>query len=81
MGYEALLEPVPGVEPTKGGIYLWRYVPNVGAAALFLILFIAAFLYICFKIWKTKARFCIVFAIGCFRKWFALCIGSHTRLS
>ncbi len=62
----ALLEPVPGVEPTKGGYYLWRYVPNKGAAVLFLLLFLASLLFISWKIWKTRARFCIVFAIGCF---------------
>ncbi|KPM36697.1 hypothetical protein AK830_g9860 [Neonectria ditissima] len=61
-----LLDPVPGVEPTKGGLYLWRYHPNKGAAVLFLLLFLATFLYICWKIFKTKAKFCIAFAVGCF---------------
>jgi hypothetical protein len=66
MAYEGLLEPVPGVEPTRGGVYLWRYLPNQGAAILFLLLFMATFLFISWKIWRTCARFCIVFAIGCF---------------
>ncbi|KAJ3535131.1 hypothetical protein NM208_g7264 [Fusarium decemcellulare] len=66
MSLEELLKPVPGVQPTRSGIYLWRYLPNAGAAALFLILFLATFLYISWKIWRTGARFCIVFAIGCF---------------
>lgn len=65
MSTSSLLEPVPGVEPTKGGYYLWRYLPNKAAAAIFLILFLASFLYISWKIWRTRARFCIVFAVGC----------------
>lgn len=68
MGNSSLLDPVDGVEPTKGGYYLWRYAPNKGAAALFLILFLASFFYICWRIYKTRARFCIVFAVGCFCK-------------
>jgi hypothetical protein len=68
MSVEGLLKPVPGVEPTKGGAYLWRYVPSVGAAVIFLLLFMVSFLYISWKIWKTRASFCIVFVIGCFCK-------------
>jgi hypothetical protein len=63
---DVFLQPIPGVEPTKGGIYLWRYVPSVVAAVIFLLLFMASFLFICWKIWQTRAYFCIVFAIGCF---------------
>lgn len=69
MSTEGLMEPVPGVEPTKGGLYLWRYVPNVGAAVLFLILFMGSFLYISWKIWRTRALFCLVFAVGCFSQF------------
>ncbi|GJC84360.1 protein RTA1 [Colletotrichum liriopes] len=65
MSTDGLLKPVPGVKPTKGGYYLWRYLPNKAAAVIFLILFLGSFLYISWKIWKTRARFCIVFAIGC----------------
>ncbi|CCF39160.1 RTM1 [Colletotrichum higginsianum] len=65
MSTEGLLTPVPGVKPTKGGYYLWRYLPNKAAAVIFLILFLGSFLYISWKIWKTRARFCIVFAVGC----------------
>ncbi|KAM5352940.1 hypothetical protein ACJ41O_005662 [Fusarium nematophilum] len=66
MSTDGLLEPVPGVKPTKGGYYLWRYLPSVGAAVLFLLLFLASFLFISWKIWRTRTKFCIVFAIGCF---------------
>jgi hypothetical protein len=68
MATSDLMEPVPGVEPTKGGYYLWRYSPSVPAAVIFLLLFMGAFLFISWKIRKTRAFFCIVFAIGCFRK-------------
>lgn len=79
MSTEGLMEPVPGVDPTRGGLYLWRYVPNVGAAALFLVLFMASFLYISWKIWRTRAFFCIVFAVGCFSE--LLVIPFHQRHS
>lgn len=68
MSTEGLFEPVPGVEPTKGGAYLWRYSPSVAAAAIFLVLFMASFLCVVWKIWKTRTYFCTVFAIGCFCK-------------
>lgn len=66
MSIEDLAESVPGVESIKGGIYLWRYVLSVAAAAIFLVLFLGTFLFTCWKIWRTRAYFCIVFAIGCF---------------
>lgn len=66
MSTEGLFEPVPGVEPTKGGAYLWRYLPSAAAAAIFLVLFMGSLLYISWKIWRTRTYFCIVFAIGCF---------------
>ncbi|KAH7236662.1 RTA1 like protein-domain-containing protein [Fusarium tricinctum] len=66
MSIEGLFAPVPGVEPTKGGVYLWRYLPSAVAAILFLILFLGSFLFISWKIWRTRTWFCIAFATGCF---------------
>ncbi|EGX95234.1 RTA1 domain protein, putative [Cordyceps militaris CM01] len=66
MSTTGLMDPVPGVEPTKGGLYLWRFLPNLGAAVLFLLLFLGSFLYLSWKMWRTKAWFCTVFLIGCF---------------
>ncbi|KAG5655089.1 hypothetical protein KAF25_000212 [Fusarium avenaceum] len=66
MSTEGLFAPVPGVEPTKGGVYLWRYLPSAVAAILFLILFLGSFLFISWKIWRTRTWFCIAFATGCF---------------
>lgn len=68
MSTEGLFAPVPGVEPTKGGVYLWRYLPSAVAAILFLILFLGSFLFISWKIWRTRTWFCIAFATGCFCK-------------
>ncbi|RSL79118.1 hypothetical protein BHE90_006586 [Fusarium euwallaceae] len=81
MSIEGLLKPVPGVEPTKGGAYLWRYVPSVAGAVIFLLLFMVSFLYISWKIWRTRAYFCIVFAIGCFLEMvgYGVRAGAHKK--
>ncbi|KAG4266629.1 hypothetical protein FPRO03_01913 [Fusarium proliferatum] len=83
MSTEGLFKPVPGVEPTKGGAYLWRYSPSVPAAAIFLVLFMASFLCISWKIWKTRTYFCIVFAIGCFFEMvgYGVRAGAHSKTS
>jgi hypothetical protein len=52
------------LEPYKGGYYLWKYIPSVAAAVIFLLLFIVATGYHSWKLHKTKARFCIAFVIG-----------------
>lgn len=52
------------LEPYKGGYYLWKYVPSLAAAIIFIILFICTTAFHFFKLWKTRARFCIPFAIG-----------------
>ncbi|KAF3931566.1 hypothetical protein ABW19_dt0208691 [Dactylella cylindrospora] len=55
------------LKPFRGGTYyLWKYLPNVGAAVVFCLLFLGATAFQCWKIWKTKTRFCIPFAIGGF---------------
>jgi hypothetical protein len=52
------------LEPYKGGYYLWKYIPSLAAAVIFLLLFIVATGYHSWKLHKTKARFCIAFVIG-----------------
>lgn len=52
------------LEPYKGGYYLWKYVPSLAAAIIFIILFICTTAFHFFKLWKNRARFCIPFAIG-----------------
>lgn len=52
------------LEPYKGGYYLWKYIPSLAAAVIFLLLFVVATGYHSWKLHKTKARFCIAFIIG-----------------
>jgi hypothetical protein len=52
------------LEPYKGGYYLWKYIPSLAAAVIFLLLFIVATVYHSWKLYNTKARFCLAFVIG-----------------
>ncbi|KAJ5671004.1 hypothetical protein N7507_000131 [Penicillium longicatenatum] len=52
------------LEPMKNGYYLWHYVPSIAAAAIFVILFFAVTVYHFWKVFKSKARFTLPFAIG-----------------
>ena len=54
------------LEPTKGGFYIWKYVPSVPAAVIFILLFLATTSLMCWRIYKSRAWFCIPFAIGGF---------------
>ena len=47
------------------GYYLWKYIPSLMGAALFAFLFAAATLAHNYRIYKTKAKFCLFFTIGC----------------
>ncbi|PLN78922.1 putative RTA1 domain protein [Aspergillus taichungensis] len=52
------------LEPYKGTYYLWQYVPSIPAAVIFALLFLLPTVFHIWKICKTRARFCIPFAIG-----------------
>ncbi|KAJ4298051.1 hypothetical protein N0V90_005950 [Kalmusia sp. IMI 367209] len=52
------------LKPYRGSYYLWKYVPSTPAAALFAVLFALSTGYIIWRIIKTRAHFCIVFALG-----------------
>ncbi|KAJ5752140.1 hypothetical protein N7520_009057 [Penicillium odoratum] len=52
------------LEPLKSGYYVWHYVPSIAAAVIFIILFLAVTTYHFWKLFKTKVRFTIPFAIG-----------------
>jgi hypothetical protein len=61
----ALIYPkMPELKPYKGDYYLWEYVPSIGASVVFLLFFLRATGYHCWKVWRMKARFCIAFCIG-----------------
>ena len=47
--------------------YLWKYVPSVAAAVIFLILYLAASLMHTWRMARLRMWFCIPFVIGGFR--------------
>lgn len=52
------------LKPYKGGYYLWKYVPSLPPAIIFLTLFLAATTFHFWKLHRTKAWFCLPFSIG-----------------
>ncbi|CBF73895.1 hypothetical protein AN8104.2 [Aspergillus nidulans FGSC A4] len=52
------------LEPYVDDYYLWEYIPSLPASIIFVLLFLAATLFHCWKAWKSRARFCIPFCIG-----------------
>ncbi|KAL3482890.1 RTA1 like protein [Aspergillus germanicus] len=50
--------------PLKSGYYVWKYVPSIVAAVIFLILFASVTVYHFWKMWRSKIRFTLPFAIG-----------------
>ena len=53
--------------PGADCFYLWKYVPNMAAAVIFLILYLAASLMHTWKMIRMRMWFCIPFVIGGFR--------------
>ncbi|KAK6506247.1 hypothetical protein TWF506_011165 [Arthrobotrys conoides] len=53
------LRPVDGTD-----VYLWKYLPSIPAAALFLVLFAIVTSVLCWRIIKSRTWFCIPFALG-----------------
>ncbi|KAJ5747173.1 uncharacterized protein N7511_008869 [Penicillium nucicola] len=52
------------LEPLRSGYYVWHYVPSIAASVIFLILFLGITAVHFWKLFKTKVRFTIPFAIG-----------------
>ncbi|KAJ6078659.1 hypothetical protein N7467_008412 [Penicillium canescens] len=52
------------LEPLKSGYYVWHYVPSIAASVIFTIIFSAITAIHFWKLFKTKVRFTIPFAIG-----------------
>ncbi|KAF3108997.1 hypothetical protein TWF706_001819 [Orbilia oligospora] len=52
------------LKPVEGDVYLWKYLPSIPAAALFLVLFAIATGVLCWRLIRTRTWFCIPFAIG-----------------
>ncbi|KAK6346117.1 hypothetical protein TWF730_010448 [Orbilia blumenaviensis] len=53
------LRPVDGSD-----VFLWKYLPSIPAAALFLVLFAIVTAFHCYRIIKARTWFCTAFAIG-----------------
>ncbi|KAK3293856.1 RTA1 like protein-domain-containing protein [Chaetomium fimeti] len=69
------------LEPFRGDYYLWKYLPSIPAAVVFLLLYICATLAFSWRIWRTKTWFCTAFAIGCLCQFigYAARISSHHK--
>lgn len=52
------------LKPYKGGYYLWLYVPSLGAAVSFLLLFSIATVLHIYRMINMRTWFCIPFVIG-----------------
>ncbi|KAI1097465.1 RTA1-domain-containing protein [Jackrogersella minutella] len=50
--------------PYKGDYYLWKYVPNLPAAAIFAVLFGVATGFHLYRIIRTRLWFCLPFVVG-----------------
>ncbi|KAH6658658.1 RTA1 like protein-domain-containing protein [Truncatella angustata] len=61
------------LETTKGGYYLWNYLPSVPAAVIFLLLFLVMTSLISWRMFKTKTWFCIPLVIGGFFEFAGYC--------
>ncbi|THW44012.1 RTA1-domain-containing protein [Aureobasidium pullulans] len=51
--------------PYSGDYYLWKYVPSIAGAVIFILLFICTTALNGYKTWKNKTWFCIPLVIGC----------------
>lgn len=51
--------------PYKGGYYLWKYVPSLPGAIIFLILFLLALGFHTFRMFRYRVWFHTPFVIGC----------------
>lgn len=57
------------LEPLRSGYYVWHYVPSIAASIVFIILFLAVTGVHFWKLFRTKVRFTLPFAIGGLRKF------------
>ncbi|TIA35381.1 RTA1-domain-containing protein [Aureobasidium pullulans] len=55
--------------PYSGDYYLWKYVPSIVGAVIFILLFICTTALNGYKTWKNKTWFCIPLVIGCFMEF------------
>jgi ABC-type multidrug transport system permease subunit len=53
---------------THYGYYLWKYIPSNAAAGIFAAFFLLATAAHFYRLYTTKAKFCLAFALGCLCK-------------
>ncbi|KAE9377347.1 RTA1 like protein [Stipitochalara longipes BDJ] len=58
---------------THNGYYLWKYVPSTAVAGIFAALFAIAMFAHFWRVYTTKSKFCLTFAIGCFSEFVGYC--------
>lgn len=54
--------------PYKGDFYLWKYVPSIAAAVVFLLIFLLLSLWHTWIMARRRMWFCLAFVIGGYRK-------------
>jgi hypothetical protein len=66
---------MPQLDPLAGtDYYLWKYLPSLVGAVVFLSLFTTTTIPLCWRICKTRSWFCIAFAVG------GSCKSKHSRI-
>ena len=57
--------------PLNGGTYyLWKYVPNLAASIIFIVVWLILSALVAWRMFKTKTWFCSAFLIGCLSKYY-----------
>jgi len=54
------------------GYFLWNYVPSLAGAIIFVFLFLTTSAFQFWRLFKTNAKFCWPFALGCLCTYFFL---------
>jgi hypothetical protein len=56
------------LKPYKGDFYLWKYVPSMPAAVIFIVIFLGLSIAHTWKMWTKRMWFCLPFVIGGYRE-------------
>jgi hypothetical protein len=73
------LSPRGELKPFKGDFFLWKYVPPVPAAVIFVIIFLVLSIAHTWKMWQRRVWFCLPFVIGGYRKSIPLILTFFNR--
>ncbi|KAF2675723.1 RTA1 like protein [Lentithecium fluviatile CBS 122367] len=69
------------LEPIRGGYYLWKYIPSLAAAIIFILVFLVMTALISQRMFRTKTWFCVPFAIGGLFEFAGYCarVSAHSK--